>query len=381
MIKLIEILKKIFINEYNKSQLDYIALKLNIPRTSNFESILNALDAKGIKYPELKDKILKGEIKTLEDLEILRGTQKRIKAGKINTGEADANLVYNQNNLRVYWAEDQKSCVKYGNGYSFCISSRGDENNYLLHREESGTPYFVFDDTKTSDRDKSGNFIDPTHLLIVFATEGKYGGYTVAESENNEEEVYYINFNEMIDKYPRLSNLKNILINKEISKKDQKAIAIYNEFNKLVDKVERELPGTSDYLYNGWIETILPSLNKIIEFQKGNLSSYTGYEEKDGKNVPGGIVERGFYEDLDKMLKNSWWYSKQKYKITKEGNKTKVYIEPYNVRNKHIGARVMVYEKRPYSTQEIANLNPILEKFINFYKKYNIKSKSEIGNI
>ena len=148
MIKLTEILKKIFINEYNKSQLDYIALKLNIPRTSDFESILSALDAKGIKYSELKDKILKGEIKTLEDLETLRGTPKRIKAGKINTGEADANLVYNQDGLRVYWAKDKNACVKYGNGYSFCISSRGNQSSYYFYKKHNGTPYFIFDDTK-----------------------------------------------------------------------------------------------------------------------------------------------------------------------------------------------------------------------------------------
>jgi hypothetical protein len=384
MIKLTEILKKIFINEYNKSQLDYIALKLNIPRTSDFESILGALDAKGIKYPELKDKILKGEIKTLEDLETLRGTPKRIKAGKINTGEADANLVYNQDGLRVYWAKDKNACVKYGNGYSFCISSRGHDNNYLLHRKESGTPYFVFDDTKTSDKDKNGNFIDPTHLLVVFAVDEDFVdhadlSFNVAESDNNKEEDWFEDFNKMINKYPRLSNLKNILINKEISKKDQKAIAIYNEFNDLVFRTENfEIP--KDFGDNTWRD-IISSLNKIIEFQKGNLPLYRGYEEKDGKEDPNGVIERGFYEDLDKMLKNSWWYNRRKYKITKEGNKTKVYIEPSNVGNKYLRARVMVYEKIPYDTQEIANLNPILEKFINFYKKYNIKSKSEISNI
>jgi hypothetical protein len=382
MIKLTEILKKIFINEYNKSQLDYIALKLNIPRTSDFESILSALDAKGIKYPELKDKILKGEIKTLEDLETLRGAPKRIKAGKINTGEADANLVYNQDGLRVYWAKDKNACVKYGNGYSFCISSRGNQSSYYFYKKHNGTPYFIFDDTKTSDR-KDNKFIDPTHLLVVFVNGPDNYAVTPANNPAFESEE---NFSELISIYPRLSNLKNILIEREISKKDQKIINMYDEYEELINIIDSSkriiFNNTWSFPLKTFIQKIVESLNTIIEFQKGNLSLYGEYEIGFNQDR---MFNIGY--DLDKMLKDSWWYNTQKYKITKEGNKTKVYIEPYDVPypfavgSKHVGARVIGYEKIPYNTQEIANLNPILEKFINFYKKYNIKSKNEMGNI
>ena len=79
---------------------------------------------------------------------------KRIKAGKINKGEVDnADLVYNQNNIRVYKANSEKSCIKYGTGYSFCISARGDDNRYSNYRfgdEDDDIPpafpYFIFDD-------------------------------------------------------------------------------------------------------------------------------------------------------------------------------------------------------------------------------------------
>jgi cytidyltransferase-like protein len=120
---------------------------------------------------------------------------KRIKAGKINDGEPskDANLVYNQNKLRIYVGKTKNACIKYGNGYSFCISARGDNNLYHDYRyEQGGTPYFVFDDTKTSEQDENGKFIDPTHLLVVFIHEYP----ELADDYNDDEETSYIRYNE-----------------------------------------------------------------------------------------------------------------------------------------------------------------------------------------
>ena len=68
MIKLSSLLKEILLNEYNKSQLEYIASKLNTERNKEFDSLMNALDAQGIKYPDIKNKIISGEIKSFEDL-------------------------------------------------------------------------------------------------------------------------------------------------------------------------------------------------------------------------------------------------------------------------------------------------------------------------
>ena len=58
MIKLSSLLKEILLNEYNKSQLEYIASKLNTERNKEFDSLMNALDAQGIKYPDIKNKII-----------------------------------------------------------------------------------------------------------------------------------------------------------------------------------------------------------------------------------------------------------------------------------------------------------------------------------
>jgi len=62
--------------------------------------------------------------------------------------------------------------------YSFCISARGRENQYSGYRlEDVGTPYFVFNDNKTSERNPDGTFVDPEHLLIVFIFDRGGGRY------------------------------------------------------------------------------------------------------------------------------------------------------------------------------------------------------------
>jgi hypothetical protein len=77
VIKLIDILKEITLLEYNKSQLDYIAVKLNVEDRSELNSLMNALDSQGIKYPDLKKQIEAGTLKTIEDLKKLKTVSKK----------------------------------------------------------------------------------------------------------------------------------------------------------------------------------------------------------------------------------------------------------------------------------------------------------------
>ena len=65
MIKLANILKEILLTELNKQQLDNIAKTLGVERTSEFDSKLNSLNAKGITYPDIlkqvKDSVSQGK--------------------------------------------------------------------------------------------------------------------------------------------------------------------------------------------------------------------------------------------------------------------------------------------------------------------------------
>jgi hypothetical protein len=172
------------------------------------------------RFDQIKDNveqrdILKYTWNDLVDI-VISIEPKRIKAGKINDGEVDnADLVYNQNGLRVYKAGDKKSCIKYGNGYTFCISARGSGNVYGRYRagDDETSPsltYFVFDDNRPSSKDENGKYLDNTHLLVVMAEEGEYGGYYITEADNNVSD-WYETFEEAASKYPQLKGLKSIL--------------------------------------------------------------------------------------------------------------------------------------------------------------------------
>jgi len=194
---------------------------------------------------------------------------KRIKAGKINDGEPskDANLVYNQNGLRIYVGKTKNACIKYGNGYSFCISARGDDNMYYDYRyEQQGTPYFVFDDEKSSEQDKNGDFIDPTHLLVVFVHEHpeladdddddetryiRYSNepsYTVTTADNPGESNYS-NFQSIESVYPELKGLEDIFKPVEVDPKEKAEYNLDRKYDALLGSINESYGNRNDRNY------------------------------------------------------------------------------------------------------------------------------------
>jgi hypothetical protein len=142
----------------------------------------------------------------------------RIKAGKIDVTAEDANLLYNQDGVRIYHGKDKTACIKYSNGYSFCIGARGDRNLYSTYRyhdnsekEKVGTPYFVFNDNL----DKK----DPSHILVIFEFSIKMKDseefipdhYTVTNADNSGDKRYD-DFNSIVAEYPWVTLLKDLMI-------------------------------------------------------------------------------------------------------------------------------------------------------------------------
>lgn len=209
---------------------------------------------------------------------------KRIKAGKINDGEPskDANLVYNQNGLRIYVGKTKQACIKYGNGYSFCISARGEDSMYPAYRySQGGTPYFIFDDTKSSEQDKDGNFIDPEHLLVIFKykspEEGsEYGdGYSVTNA-NNPGEDEFSDFSEVEKYYPRLKGLKNIFQSVAADPKEKAEYEIGKKYNKELSSIESKYNGQDEnFTENNYIFNNIKSANsKIDNFINNKVQLY-----------------------------------------------------------------------------------------------------------
>jgi hypothetical protein len=209
---------------------------------------------------------------------------KRIKAGKVNDGEPskDANLVYNQNGLRIYVGKTKNACIKYGNGYSFCISARGNDNMYQDYRyEQGGTPYFIFDDTKSSKQNEKGDFIDPTHLLVIFkySTEEDRSLYTVTTADNPGEDEYN-EFTYIESKYPRLKGLENIFKNVEIDPKEEAEYNLNRKYNSKLGYINESYGNTGgkNYQEGFWDKYHFDTIefaNKVVdEFINGKVEVY-----------------------------------------------------------------------------------------------------------
>jgi len=238
-------LKEDLLNEYSDKIIAQLTTKFKLEKPDLDDNIITTYIE---RFSQIKDSpnVPQKDITkyTWNDLEkvISDNQPKRVKAGKINDGEPskDTNLVYNQNNLRIYTGKTKEACIKYGNGYSFCISSRGEGNAYASYRfDEKGTPYFIFDDTKSSKQNKDKSFIDPNHLLVLFTYEPEEDFeydevYTITNANNDGDKVYN-NFNEIEKDHPRLKGLKNIF--QPIEDYNSKDKAEYDLEGKYDDKI------------------------------------------------------------------------------------------------------------------------------------------------
>ena len=125
----------------------------------------------------------------------------RVKAGKLDPEAPDANLLHSQNGIRIYLGRDRKSCIRYGNGYTFCISARGKGGLYDHYRfEKKGTPYFLFNDNLPQDNNQ--------HAIVIFALKPEVRGrgkisakYTVTLADNKKDEEFW-RIDKLLKKYP-----------------------------------------------------------------------------------------------------------------------------------------------------------------------------------
>jgi hypothetical protein len=190
---------------------------------------------------------------------IVDNSNKKIKAGKVTDDISKEDLVYQQEGLEIYKGETSEGCIRYGNGYNFCISSRGEDNMYKIYRNETnkGTPYFIFDKTLTNEpiEDRFDyTFKDPKHLIVLIAFHGENDGietpdgYTFEDGPNNgASDIYYSltaagnkgtyyfsDYKSIVDRFPKLSQIKKLFQPLDITPKE-------TEMNNVESELESDL--------------------------------------------------------------------------------------------------------------------------------------------
>ena len=234
--KLIETIEDILILEYSQKIINNLIQKFKSEDSSATDEVIKKYiqDFKDNSNKFENKDITKYKWKDLKDI-VDNNRTKRIKAGKIDDTAVDANLLYNKDGYRLYHGKDKKACIKYGNGYSFCISSRGPDNAYDRYRRTSngnfGTPYFVFNDNLEK---KNIN-----HLLVVYTIDKRNGefNYMVTPSNNRGEEMYS-NMTEFLINYNLPIDLVKLIIPQELSDNEKQLENLKKEQHQIHKNIQ-----------------------------------------------------------------------------------------------------------------------------------------------
>ena len=239
--KLTETIYSILLKEYSEGVMRRLIDKFKTEQNNLTDAVIISYinDFKKISQKLENRDIMTYSWKDLENV-VDSNRSTRIKAGKIDVTAEDANLLYNQDGIRIYHGKDKAACIKYSNGYSFCIGARGDNNLYSSYRyyddtqkERVGTPYFVFNDNLDKE--------DRNHILVIFefSLNNKHSPfphfspshYTVTNANNSGDERFDT-FNSITTKYPWVAPLKDLMVENKGLSYDER------EFRRLVHNQE-----------------------------------------------------------------------------------------------------------------------------------------------
>jgi len=226
-------------------------LKRTINELFSQKLVQNLVDKFQQENPDLDDKIINFYINRFQELkdspkiqekditkytwEALIKTVDPNQPQDIDIKFDNSGLIYDENNLKIYLANSKKSCVKYGTGYNFCISARGEDDAYGGYRlGGGGTIYFVEDLDRSKER-KDGKFVDPKHLLVVMVYDDPNQPYKVTDANNEPNIVADIrSWEPMTLINPKLKNLQHLFV---VSKANPQEFFEYELRRKYVSKI------------------------------------------------------------------------------------------------------------------------------------------------
>jgi len=223
----LELLKKLFPNDHSLQQsifqLDETPSKGDISTIVKLyfsaNRDLNQLSSYLKKYYKLKRNNIKFQLPTdfisfTEKIDQLEYKQsQKLKpvdnsTVKITEGE-DENKLAEDQYLIIYKAHSQRACVKYGEGYTFCISRSAGGNMYNNYRlSKDSTFYFIFF--------KNVPKSNPKHVLVLDKTSD---GWEWTFADNATEKTTW---NEVISTFPSLEKYEHLFVNKPKTPEENK---------------------------------------------------------------------------------------------------------------------------------------------------------------
>lgn len=139
-----------------------------------------------------------------------------------NDPNPELDTIYNKNNLVIMKGDLKEKCIQYGDGYSWCISRKDANNMFFSYRMRLNEPafYFVFD----KDKPKKHKY----HAVVIYV-DNKNDFYL---SNAFNEENLNISWEEIVNKIPKLKDLKKLFKHKPLSKSERED---YEKYKRRVD--------------------------------------------------------------------------------------------------------------------------------------------------
>ena len=179
------------------------------------------------------------------------------------TGEDKENVLANDEDVLILKGDDEHKCVRYGKGYSFCISRPLGGNMYGNYRlSKASTFYFIYFKKVPKE--------DERHIMVLDRTNEGWE-WTFGK---NQTRVINGGWNEVIGQFPVLAKYESLFVNKPLTEEEK--------------------------VYQQRLRTFVssPSLEKFNKFS---------YQEKADVLKFGMLIPLDVFESLDKkFLRNEW---------------------------------------------------------------------------
>ena len=240
-------------------------------------------------------------------------------------GQDKENVLADDEDVLILKGDDEHKCVRYGKGYSFCISRPFGGNMYGNYRlSKASTFYFIYFKKIPKENER--------HIMVLDRTQDGWE-WTFGK---NDTRVIEGGWDEIIKTFPVLAKYESLFVNKPLNDEE---INYQKQLNRFVNK---------------------PSLEEFNQFT---------YEQKADVLKFGMLIPLDVFKSLDKYLRNEWISVGPKmnddiYKLLKE-NEIKRFEE---VRKQQLSQK----EPEDIYDFEICKKDPEL------YNKY-IKPDLELG--
>lgn len=150
------------------------------------------------------------ELEQIVDKNYPRKTNKATEDDKVDF-KGSEDVIYNDKGLLILKGDLKEKCIRYGKGYSWCISRNDTSNMFTSYRYRMNEPafYFVFDEDKPEN--------DVWHAIVIYVDAD--GIYHVATSDNPGDKE--MSWGDIEGRQPKLKGLQNLFKHVPLTKEER----------------------------------------------------------------------------------------------------------------------------------------------------------------